>query len=486
MSLTKVTYSMIDGADVNVQDFGATGDGVTDDTVAIQAALDTGNTVVFPEGNYLISSTLFTIPVGGGSPSFPSDYGQKIVCNQVTFTAASGFTGDSILTIRSPDGALEGWANFEGAGNVDYCVKVTSANVTIDRVRPYNFNVAGIFTGNNYGTVITTSYGQGASGATSLIQADNTTGLIVTNPQTFRTSHYLVHVTDCIGFVINGGTPDKNDFGIYASLSMGVINGHNFEGTKYPLYLDRSYVNVEGCRFLSNGGTALSPENSTDGVNLNIGDANSRKAGTFLIRGLSARVEMVGNSISATSVDFEFCYWFTDISGANSNILIGDANQLFLSDLSTNFSLTTQVYPGETTLKVLTNTTNYTVLGAGSSQNRIELDTVQNERGFTITFDPVSFYYEVSKAGYYEFEFFCEIDAASTSAYIDFDLVFSVGNAIVRTQQVSVGTRAPVYFKHRLFMNVGEGIRFQGITDGIAATGILINPQLSIEMLSNF
>lgn len=40
MSLTKATYSMIEGAPVNVLDFGAVGDGATDDTAAIQAAID--------------------------------------------------------------------------------------------------------------------------------------------------------------------------------------------------------------------------------------------------------------------------------------------------------------------------------------------------------------------------------------------------------------------------------------------------------------
>jgi len=39
MSLTKVSYSMIDGAPVNVVDFGAVCDGITDDTAAVQAAV---------------------------------------------------------------------------------------------------------------------------------------------------------------------------------------------------------------------------------------------------------------------------------------------------------------------------------------------------------------------------------------------------------------------------------------------------------------
>ena len=66
MSLTKATYSMIEGAPVNVLDFGAVGDGVTDDTAAIQAALDSGAlNVTFPAGyTYLVNGGLLVTTAG--------------------------------------------------------------------------------------------------------------------------------------------------------------------------------------------------------------------------------------------------------------------------------------------------------------------------------------------------------------------------------------------------------------------------------------
>jgi hypothetical protein len=63
MSLTKVSYSMITGTPVNVKDYGAVGDGTTNDTVAFGLAITaaSGNVLELPPGTYKIVSAL-TIP----------------------------------------------------------------------------------------------------------------------------------------------------------------------------------------------------------------------------------------------------------------------------------------------------------------------------------------------------------------------------------------------------------------------------------------
>lgn len=62
MALTKVTYSMIDKAPVNVYDYGAKGDNTTDDSAAFQAAIavceSTKRTLYIPEGEYVFASQL--------------------------------------------------------------------------------------------------------------------------------------------------------------------------------------------------------------------------------------------------------------------------------------------------------------------------------------------------------------------------------------------------------------------------------------------
>ena len=64
MSLTKVSYSMITGASVNVLDYGADPTGVADSGPAFNLALATFGAVVVPSGTYLIKTQIL-MPKGG-------------------------------------------------------------------------------------------------------------------------------------------------------------------------------------------------------------------------------------------------------------------------------------------------------------------------------------------------------------------------------------------------------------------------------------
>ena len=86
---------------VSVADFGAVGDGVTDDTDAIQSALDSMNSysirsMYFPAGNYIVSSTLIP-PVGLTSAQFIGASG---------YDGAVGETNDTLRTKITWNGAV--------------------------------------------------------------------------------------------------------------------------------------------------------------------------------------------------------------------------------------------------------------------------------------------------------------------------------------------------------------------------------------------
>jgi polygalacturonase len=146
MSLTKASYAMIDSAPVSVLDFGAVGNGVVDDTAAIQAALDYagangGGTVVLPRtsatGRYRTTSVLRIpsyVTLEGTNPLvFPFSYNNGILAdftnvNQWVIEAKTTSGGNNIayntVLTAFPDGATYncGIRNLRIAGgtNVPY------------------------------------------------------------------------------------------------------------------------------------------------------------------------------------------------------------------------------------------------------------------------------------------------------------------------------------------------------------------------------
>lgn len=105
MSLTKVSYSMITGAPVNVLDFGAVGDGVTNDAAALALAntAAANNSLVFSAGTYIVASNI----------SFSSTVG-LIFMNGAKLSPNVGVT----ITIDGPIQSPSGKEIFTGAGTI--------------------------------------------------------------------------------------------------------------------------------------------------------------------------------------------------------------------------------------------------------------------------------------------------------------------------------------------------------------------------------
>ena len=106
MALTKVTFSMIEGAVVNVLDYGAVGDGVANDAAAITAAVATGKNVYLPKGTYYYNTNTPT-QLNTGQVVFGDGQGQTIVKSGtdaagsfgIFYASAKNYVGVHSLTL---------------------------------------------------------------------------------------------------------------------------------------------------------------------------------------------------------------------------------------------------------------------------------------------------------------------------------------------------------------------------------------------------
>ncbi len=109
----------LDKMSVTPQDFGAVGDGVADDTTAIQAAIDSGNNVQIPKGTYKISSTIKLVNdyqklEGSGKNTVLENSTTSARLFQIGDTGNSGVAGQfcslSNITLKGNSNTTEGLA----------------------------------------------------------------------------------------------------------------------------------------------------------------------------------------------------------------------------------------------------------------------------------------------------------------------------------------------------------------------------------------
>jgi len=300
---------------INVKDFGATGDGGTDDTAAIQAALNAAGvngTVIFNNGVYFVSSTLYGFPNqtlrGGGSNSTlikrTGNYGDTLVFGGAT--SASGHvciydmwfkhgSGDYTKGINSlPDLATSG-AHIRLYGSQQAII----SNVWIWRL-PYQLvfesGSLGIVENCHFYGIWDNDYSAAQEGIAQLLLKGLPTLGIVTSttirdcfftgdaafarPVTFTpsTGNVTLNITDCVGSQYGVQITDSEDLdmtGCYLSShsnsSVLVDNtpadpafqlrifGNFFDVAKYqsinigPVNSQSSYINITGNTFNGEG-----------------------------------------------------------------------------------------------------------------------------------------------------------------------------------------------------------------------------------------
>jgi len=131
---------------VSVKDFGAVGDGVTDDTAAIQAAIDSGNPeIFFPQGTYNVSSTLnydktSSIFFGEGKGSIVKFTATTdIPLFNHTFVDSDGSDQyNSRITFK--DLFLQGLGGLLGAGGYGYGIKCGDSSANLINIPFYTLS----------------------------------------------------------------------------------------------------------------------------------------------------------------------------------------------------------------------------------------------------------------------------------------------------------------------------------------------------------
>ncbi|MBP5532109.1 MAG: hypothetical protein J6Y54_08810 [Lentisphaeria bacterium] len=108
----------------DVKDFGAVGDGIANDTAAIQRAIDAGGAVYFPRGTYRTGS-LFLRSNGGlelapdatlVASTDPADYNRKDFCPQDANSGACGKSGQHLIIAQEQQNVFIRGGRIDGNG----------------------------------------------------------------------------------------------------------------------------------------------------------------------------------------------------------------------------------------------------------------------------------------------------------------------------------------------------------------------------------
>lgn len=159
MALTKVTFSMIDGPFINVKDFGAVGDGTTNDTAAVVLAIaaSAGKVLLWPAGTYLINNNT-VVPVSNSAWCLTPNATITNVTTSAVYTVIS-IDGVSNFAIYG-GGTIQGYVVNNASANAilvnisNSAGTIDTKNILIDNITFTNSNGECIFIGSGGGASV--------------------------------------------------------------------------------------------------------------------------------------------------------------------------------------------------------------------------------------------------------------------------------------------------------------------------------------------
>jgi hypothetical protein len=274
MALTKVSFSMITGAMVNVLDYGAKGDGTTNDTAAFQAAAvaanngivngaGPGGTVYVPSGTYLVSrvglrdtvligedreSTIIKCNANAASPIYFLDAATD---RDGTTANTAGGGGFQNLTIDGDNRTNVSGIRTYGGGVVIANMRVTKCATGVALGLPIWANVRNVYSYSN--TIGFFTYSGAGDLATSTTFQDcwadtcATTGFYITQ---LIYSSFINCTSQACG--VNGFLVDGNTNGVTSTAALQFIGCANEGGTDIPfLFRKIRDLTVIGPRLIS-------------------------------------------------------------------------------------------------------------------------------------------------------------------------------------------------------------------------------------------
>lgn len=286
MALTKTSYSMITGAPYNVKDYGAVGDGTTDDTAAINLAISAANTagggvVYVPQGTYLVGGYVYTGIVGAAAIVLRDNV--QLVIDGTIKVKNSAYGGGAFYgVIRSLDVGISN-ASITGVGTIDgnkanQIASAQCSNIYLTCI--FNVVVDGIYSVNANGMGI------------QLVPPSS----LPVPPPGAATTHTACAVQNCfVNNVTNIGIQISH--GLYCNISENRIT-----------------TCTNNCIDIYGDDGTVSPDNGITSINGNT--VGGGLVGVFVET--SKRVSVVGNAIDACTIGIAV----NRINGAPANISI--------------------------------------------------------------------------------------------------------------------------------------------------------------------